>query len=115
MIVILVGNQKDREQYREVTPKQAEEFRVKHNIHFFIETSAKTGENVQDIFTMAAKMLYNNYKDKINEMVSSFWSYLFLRKKQQRRKRSYVKNRGLMAFAEVDAAADNQNKFNAKI
>ena len=87
MIVILVGNQKDREQFREVTPKQAEEFRVKHKIHFFIETSAKTGENVQDIFTMAAKMLYNNYKDKINEMVSSFLVLSFPQKEAAEKKK----------------------------
>ena len=59
MIVILVGNQKDREEHREVSLRQAEEFRQKHSIPFFIETSAKTGENVEVIFTMAAKILHN--------------------------------------------------------
>ena len=63
--MILVGNQKDREEFREVSLKQAQEFKQKHNIPFFLETSAKTGENVEAIFTMAAKMLHNNYKDRI--------------------------------------------------
>ena len=35
-----------------------------------IESSAKTGENVDQIFIMAAKILYNNYKDKIKVLVS---------------------------------------------
>ena len=65
MIVILVGNQKDREEFREVSVRQAQEFRKKHNIPYFVETSAKTGENVETIFTMAAKMLHFNYKDRI--------------------------------------------------
>jgi hypothetical protein len=38
---------KDRENLREVPREQAEAFRIKHKISYFIETSAKTGENVQ--------------------------------------------------------------------
>ena len=37
------------------------------NIYF--ETSAKSGENVEDVFIMAAKVLYDNFKDKIQKMV----------------------------------------------
>ena len=46
IIVMLIGNQKDREEHREVPLEKAEAFRAKHNIPFFIETSAKSGENV---------------------------------------------------------------------
>jgi hypothetical protein len=35
-----------------------------------VETSAKTGENVQQAFLLAAKMLYFHNKDSLSEMVS---------------------------------------------
>ena len=86
MIVILVGNQKDREEFREVSIRQAHDFKKKHNIPYFIETSAKTGENVENIFTMAAKMLHHNYKDRIAQMVSNLSLSPCLRKNKQRKK-----------------------------
>ena len=70
VIVILVGNQKDREQFREVSREKAEAFRARHNIPFFVETSAKSGENVELIFTMASKLLFHSFKDQIPVMVS---------------------------------------------
>ena len=51
-----------------MSTEKAEAFRARHNIPFFIETSAKTGENVEEIFTMASKLLYHNFKDKIAVM-----------------------------------------------
>ncbi len=46
VVIILVGNMRDRKEQREVPKEQAEEFARKHKIAFFIETSAKTGDNV---------------------------------------------------------------------
>ena len=54
---------KDREAKREVSWEKAESFRARHNIPFFVETSAKTGENVELIFSMASKLLYHSFKD----------------------------------------------------
>ena len=45
-IIILVGNQMDRENEREVSWEQGEKFRREKGIEFFIETSAKTNQNV---------------------------------------------------------------------
>ena len=68
--MILVGNMKDREQNREVQVQEAREFQQKNKIPFFIETSAKTGQNVETVFQMAAKILYEDFRDRIQEMVS---------------------------------------------
>ena len=67
MIVILVGNQKDREEFREVSVRKAQEFRKKHNIPYFVETSAKTGENVEQAFMTAARELFKQHWTTIRE------------------------------------------------
>ena len=85
--MFLIGNQKDKEKDRAVSKEEADKFRKEKGIHFFFETSAKTGENVESIFIMASKMLYNNFKDKIAQMVRFFKFKLDNRKrKHQQRK-----------------------------
>ena len=44
----------------------AEAFRRKHQISFFAETSAKTGENVELVFLLASKLLFVNNRDLIS-------------------------------------------------
>ena len=70
VIMILVGNMKDREQHREVQVQEARAFQQQNKIPFFIETSAKSGQNVETVFQMAAKILYEDFRDRIQEMVS---------------------------------------------
>ena len=41
-----------------------------NKIPFFLETSAKTGQNVEIVFQMASKILYENFKSRIEEIVS---------------------------------------------
>ena len=50
VIIILVGNMKDREAQREVPVSEARDFQRANNIPFFLETSAKTGQNVETVF-----------------------------------------------------------------
>ena len=64
--MVLVGNQKDREGEREVSKEEAERFVKENKIDLFMETSAKTSENVQQTFILASKMLYRRHLDKIN-------------------------------------------------
>ncbi len=53
-LIILAGNKCDMEESRQVTTSEAEEF-AKINDLLFIETSAKTGYNIDNIFLNAAK------------------------------------------------------------
>jgi hypothetical protein len=69
---------KDREDLREVPQEQAREFARKNNVAFFLETSAKTGENVQQVFLLASKLLYQNNKEIISDMVSLHISLISL-------------------------------------
>lgn len=73
VIVFLVGNKKDMEDKREVTLERVEAFKRERGIIFSFETSAKTGENIESLFITASKILYNNFKDKIAQMVSTLY------------------------------------------
>ena len=78
VILFLVGNKKDKEEEREVTADRVEKFKRDRNIMFSFETSAKTGENIENLFIFASKILYHNNKDKIAQMVSIWWTIFIL-------------------------------------
>ena len=54
IVVILVGTQADRVGSKEVTPDIAKEFVEKHKLDYWIETSAKANDNVDELFTLCA-------------------------------------------------------------
>ena len=67
--IFLIGNKIDLEDNREVPTEKGQQFYKDNKLDFFLETSAKTGINVEDVFTSAAKILYRehmNYKDRIS-------------------------------------------------
>ena len=69
MTIFLVGNKADLEDKRVITKDMANDVCDSHNIKFFLETSARTGFNVKNIFIEAAKVLYEQhikYKDRIS-------------------------------------------------
>ena len=70
VIVFLVGNKKDMEEKREVSKDRVEAFKKDKGIHFHFETSAKSGENIENLFITASKILHHIFKDKIAQMVS---------------------------------------------
>ena len=63
---MLIGNKADIENKREVTKEMANEFCERNNIKIFMEASAKTGYNVDNIFKEATKILLEQHqKQKI--------------------------------------------------
>ncbi len=56
--IVLIGNKADLEDKRKVSKKEGEKFAQEHNFAFFMETSAKTGFNVQNLFVEIIKHLY---------------------------------------------------------
>ena len=63
VIVILVGAQSDKSDKREVTKEMAEEFVQTHKLDYWVETSSKLNENVEELFLICAQMLYDKFKD----------------------------------------------------
>jgi len=61
IIIYLIGNKVDLEDQRQVTKEMAKKFCENNDINFFVETSAKTGINVEYLFIEAAKTLYNQH------------------------------------------------------
>ncbi|KEY69668.1 hypothetical protein S7711_03152 [Stachybotrys chartarum IBT 7711] len=64
IVVILVGNKADLTQLednkREVTREEAEEWAKKNGVMEYVETSAKSGENVENAFMRIAERIYQN-------------------------------------------------------
>ena len=58
--VFIVGNKMDLQ--KDISTEEAKMFSMSNRTKFFTECSAKTGENVKDIFFKAAQYLYYTYK-----------------------------------------------------
>jgi len=62
---MLIGNKNDLENQRQVTRGEGEAFAEKNGI-YFLETSAKTAENVEEAFIETSHDIYNlNQKETL--------------------------------------------------
>jgi|LauGreDrversion4_2_1035121.scaffolds.fasta_scaffold15115_2 small GTP-binding protein len=59
ILIYLIGNFCDLEDEREVTRERAMSFCKEYSIDKFFETSAKTGDCVEEVFSLAARELYS--------------------------------------------------------
>ena len=62
ILLILIGNKNDLKERREVQYQEGEEFAKKRNM-IFLETSAKTGDNISQIFEKSIKQIDKNIQD----------------------------------------------------
>ena len=67
-IIFIVGNKKDldkeKENKRKVNTKEGEEFKDMNSFQFFIETSAKENEFVNELFQQALIIIYEQLQEK---------------------------------------------------
>ncbi len=74
---MLVGNKADidtssKYKYqRQVTVEEGLEFKEKHNLDFFLEVSAKTGDGISNLVATISKALYHCNKDHLFEFKES--------------------------------------------
>ena len=66
-LIFLVANKVDMEKNREVSTSKGEQFAREKGLHGFFETSAKTGQGVEDTFMSAARMLFKMHYREIRE------------------------------------------------
>ena len=67
---ILIGNKIDLEQQRIISKEKMEQLGQKYNLNSF-ETSAKTGKNVETIFTEITKLIIENKSDEVLDLLYS--------------------------------------------
>ena len=59
--ITLVGSKSDLEEYRVVKKEDGKNTVQKYNLSGFLELSSKTGENVQEAFTMITEILFKRF------------------------------------------------------
>jgi small GTP-binding protein len=69
VLLLLVGNKSDLSSKREVTYDEGKAFAQSHNMLFF-EASAKTGENINEIFTKSVSQIAKNIKNNVYDLES---------------------------------------------
>jgi GTPase SAR1 family protein len=68
--IILIGNKADLIENREVSREEIENY-VSVNKFLYFETSAKTGDNVDELFYTIGKNLYLSYKNNRNSQINN--------------------------------------------
>ena len=68
VMLFLVGNKADLESAREVSKSSIHEFQDLNDILYATETSAKTGKNVDLLFSDCARHIFHRYKDRMHEV-----------------------------------------------
>ena len=58
VIIFMVGNKQDLESQRQVSREKARAFQVENNIKYWTEASAKSGDNINQLFVHASKFMY---------------------------------------------------------
>ena len=66
VLIFLIGNKCDIEHSREVDLETVLQFKRANGVEYVCETSAKTGKNIERLFTDCASFIYQKYKGKFH-------------------------------------------------
>ena len=76
---MLIGNKKDLEGDRSVSTIDGQKLKEDYGLDYFIETSAKDGTNVQEIFISASQILYKHFLlTKVRYYIGSIYNNVCL-------------------------------------
>ena len=91
--LILVGNKKDLEKKRAISYEEGKKFAKEYGFIDFFETSAKTGENIKEMFIKASILLYEEHLKYVNiEEISDFATFREEPKDKKLKKKKIQKN-----------------------
>jgi GTPase SAR1 family protein len=68
-VIMLIGNKNDLEKNRQVSREEAEKFAQENDL-FFLETSAKSSDNVEEAFTKTAEAIQKKIQNGTIDMNS---------------------------------------------
>ena len=85
IIIILIGNKVDLEEKREVAKDEGQEFADQNGL-MFLETSAKTAQNILEAFNISARSILSNIKK--NEMKPKENTNINLNKEKEKEKQA---------------------------
>ena len=71
VLMILVGNKCDLEDNREVSQEEGKEFAEKNGMKFF-ETSAKTGQNVEEVFKQGVEIIAKRLNENVSNLEDDY-------------------------------------------
>jgi GTPase SAR1 family protein len=69
VLLVLVGNKYDLKERRQVTFEEGQEYAKKNKMIFF-ECSAKSGYNIEEVFTESAKCVANRIEENFYDLNS---------------------------------------------
>jgi len=79
--IMLIGNKSDLHERRQVSTTEATKFAEEHNM-MFLETSAKTAENVEDAFLKTADSIFDKIKSGVFDYVTETYGIKVGRKEE---------------------------------
>ena len=65
----LVGNVIDKEDERKISTEEGRKAAENNGFNYYMETSAKTGHNIKELFQMASKHIYKVHKHRLDQFV----------------------------------------------
>jgi GTPase SAR1 family protein len=86
--IFLIGNKCDLEKQRVIKKESGEQIKNNYELDFFMETSAKTGMNVEELFVKAAKLLFQDYKLYKKDKIKKTENKILLTQKPKIKKKS---------------------------
>lgn len=69
VLIVLVGNKSDLEEERKVTKEEGQNFAIEHRL-MFLETSAKNGDNIEELFKSSAKTIAKRMSENYYDLTS---------------------------------------------